>query len=380
MRNIILLGFASLFTDVASEMVYPLLPFFLTYSLGASPAILGLVEGIAETTASLLKVVSGHFSDRSRKRKRLTILGYSSSVAGRILLYAAPGWGMVLAGRVVDRLGKGIRTAPRDALIADSSAVGTRGTAFGLHRMMDTLGAAVGVVLAYLFLTRSGGDYRDVFLWSLVPAAIGVVLLFFVREGTHTSERVRQLPMFRWSILPRQLRVFLVIAAVFTLGNSSNTFLLLRATHLGYSPGGAVLLYLGYNIAYAVSSFPAGRLSDRIGRKTLLVTGYALYGMVYLLMGFVGSSETAWLIWLGFGLYGVYSALTEGIEKALVADLAPVEVRATAIGLHAAIVGAGLLPASLIAGLLWTHFGADTALFFGGGMGLIAATALFLLL
>lgn len=380
MRNIILLGFTSLFTDIASEMVYPLLPFFLTSSLGASAAILGLVEGVAESTASLLKVVSGYLSDRTRNRKRLTILGYSSSAAGKLLLYAAPGWGMVLAGRVVDRIGKGIRTAPRDALIADSSTDGARGAAFGLHRTMDTIGAALGVLLAYLFLTRSGDDYRSVFLWSLVPAAIGVVLLLFIREHISQTNRPRTLPRVRWSVLPRRLRVFLVFAAVFALGNSSNTFLLLRATEIGYSPAGALLLYLGYNIAYALSSLPAGRLSDRIGRKSLLVSGYGVYGFVYFLMGFLGGSGAVWLVWLGFGLYGVYSALTEGIEKALVVDLAPADVRATAIGLHATIVGIGLLPASVIAGLLWTHFGADTALFFGSGMGFAAAVGLLLLL
>ena len=228
MFNVIILGLTSFFTDVASEMVYPLIPFFLTSVLGASPAVLGLIEGAAESVASLLKVFSGYISDKLKKRKSLAITGYASSAVGKLLLYVANSWGFVFAGRVVDRLGKGIRTAPRDALIADSVDPAKKGTAFGLHRAMDTTGAAIGVVLAYFFLTHYAGEYSKVFLWSLVPAAIGILLLFLAREKK-AEIAARKAPSLKWKILPRTLQLFLIVAFIFTLGNSSNTFLLLRS-------------------------------------------------------------------------------------------------------------------------------------------------------
>jgi MFS family permease len=380
MRNIIILGLTSLFTDIASEMVYPLIPFFLTSTLGAGPAVLGVIEGIAESTASLLKVASGFISDRLHRRKTLTIAGYSGSMIGKVLLYAAGSWTVVLGARVIDRIGKGIRTAPRDALIAESADPETRGKAFGLHRSMDTAGAAIGVALAFLFFTHYTGNYRSVFLWSLVPAAIGVLLLIFVREvGPATPGHVH-LPSLSWNVLPKKLRVFLIITFIFTLGNSSNTFLLLRAGDLGFTPGTAILLYLVYNLSYAFFSYPAGRLSDRLGRKSLLVTGYAIYGLVYLGFALLNVQSGPSPVWALFSLYGLHSGVTEGVEKALVADLAPGELRGTAIGLHATIVGIGLLPASLIAGQLWAQLGPSAAFLFGGGMGLLSALGLFLLL
>ncbi len=379
MFNVIILGLTSFFTDIASEMVYPLIPFFLTVTLGASPAVLGLIEGVAESTASLLKVFSGYISDRLRKRKVLAITGYSSSAFGKLLLYIANSWGFVFAGRIVDRLGKGIRTAPRDALIAESTDPGKHGTAFGLHRAMDTGGAVIGVMLAYYFLTHYSGEYSEVFLWSLVPAVIGILLLFLVREKKMETS-ARKPPSLKWKILPRKLQLFLIVAFIFTLGNSSNTFLLLRSKDIGFTPATAILLYLVYNIIYGAVSYPAGRLSDRIGRKRLLVAGYLFYGLVYLGFAFISGPEHAWLMWTLFGVYGFYSAFTDGIEKALVADLAPADVRATAIGLHATILGIGLFPASFIAGELWQHIGPAAAFYFGSGMGILAAIGLLLVL
>jgi len=380
MFNIIILGLTSFFTDVASEMVYPLVPFFLTLKLGASPAVLGVIEGIAESLASLLKVFAGYISDRLKNRKGLTIVGYASSAVGKVLLLVANAWGMVLGARVVDRMGKGIRTAPRDALIADSSAEGQRGMSFGLHRAMDTGGAVLGVLLAYFFFTRFTGDYARVFLWSLLPAAIGVLLLVFVREAKPKEGKAARLPSLRWNVLPRKLQLFLIVALVFTLGNSSNTFLLLRAKNLGFSPATALLLYLVYNLVYGLVSYPAGKLSDRIGRKTLLVAGYAFYGLVYLGFALVNAPGQTWILWALFGLYGLYIGFTEGVEKALVTDLAPADLRATAIGLHATIVGIGLFPASFVAGQLWDRLGPAATFYFGGGMGLVAAVGLLLVL
>jgi MFS family permease len=381
MFNIILLGLTSFFTDISTEMIYPLVPFFLTLKLGASAELLGLIEGIAESVASLLKVFAGYISDRLKNRKGLTVVGYSASAVGKLLLYLANAWGIVLGARVVDRLGKGIRTAPRDALIAESSVEGKRGSAFGLHRALDSSGAVVGVLLAYFFFTRlAQGQYAPVFLWAIVPALIGVVLLFFVREAKSKPVKTAQLPSLRWNVLPRKLKAFLIVALVFTLGNSSNTFLLLRADKLGFSPATAILLYLVYNVVYALVSYPAGRLSDKIGRKRLLVAGYAFYGLVYLGFALVNAPAQAWVLWALFGLYGVYIGFTDGVEKALVSDLAPANIRATAIGLHATIVGIGLFPASLIAGQLWDRISPAAAFYFGGGTGLLAAIGLIFVL
>ncbi len=378
MLNIILLGLTSLFTDVASEMVYPLVPFFLTVRLGASPAVLGVIEGAAESVASLLKVVSGYLSDRLHDRKTLTIVGYACSALGKLLLALAAGWGMVLGGRVVDRVGKGIRTAPRDALVAESATDGRHGRAFGLHRALDSSGAVIGVALAYLFFTDHTGDYGRVFLWSVVPAVAAVALLFLVRESQSHGTAPLERALFRWRALPARLRWFLLITFVFTLGNSSNTFLLLRSKNLGYMPSTVILLYLAFNVVYALASYPAGWLSDHVGRKTLLVSGYAFYSAVYIGFAVLTPPQQA-LLWGLFGLYGLYMGVTDGVEKALVTDLAPPAVRATAIGLHATIVGLGLFPASLVAGELWEHVSPAAVFYVGGAMGALAAAGLLLL-
>lgn len=375
MFNVIILGLASFLTDVSSEMVYPLLPLYLTTRLGATPAIVGLIEGVAESLASLLKVFSGYISDRLQRRKPLAILGYSSSTLGKLFLYLSTSWGWVFAGRAVDRFGKGIRTAPRDALIADSTVAERRGQAYGLHRALDTAGAALGVILALTFMTAYRGNYKVVFLLSLIPAALGVGILLFAQEIRRPTPTAHL--SLRWSALPRRLQAFLIVILLFTLGNSSNQFLLLRAQNLGFDPQMILLLYLTYNIVYALFSYPAGRLSDIIGRKSLLVSGYLFYGLVYLGFAIVGQAS---LLWPLFAAYGLYIAFTEGVEKALVADIAPQELRATLIGLHATFVGAGLLPASFIAGALWNLFGAPAPFYFGSVMGLLAALGLWLVI
>jgi len=376
MFNVIITGITSFLTDISSEMIYPLLPLYLTTQLGASPAIVGLIEGIAESLASLLKVFSGYISDRVQKRKGLAMLGYASSTVGKFLFFLSTSWVWVLGGRVVDRFGKGVRTAPRDALIADSTAKERRGRAFGLHRALDTAGAVVGVGLAYYFLTTRQGDYKAVFLYSLIPAALGVAVLSLARETKAVKATASERPLsFNWSALPTRLKAFLAVVLLFTLGNSSNQFLLLRAKNLGFTPESVLLLYMAYNIIYALFSYPAGRLSDRIGRKSLLVAGYIFYGLVY--FGFALVREASYL-WLLFAAYGLYIALTEGVQKALMADLAPVELRATLIGLHATFVGIGLFPASFLAGVLWDAFGAPAPFYFGGAMGLLAALGLWL--
>lgn len=386
MFNVILLGLVSFLTDASSEMVYPLVPLYLT-ALGAGPGVLGLIEGLAESTASLLKVFSGYIADRFRRRKPLAIAGYAGSPFGKLFIAVSTAWPLVFLGRLLDRFGKGVRTAPRDALIAESADPGRRGFTYGLHRAMDTAGAVVGTGLAILLLSRLGvkdpASFRAVFLWSLLPAVAGVALLFFVREAKPDGKSLAKKLSLQWSALDRRLKAFLVVTFLFTLGNSSNMFLLRRAeeilgAHHALNPVvGTLWLYLAYNVVYSLISLPAGILSDRLGRKALLVTGYLFYGLVYLGFALVKAPATLW--WL-FGAYGVYIGLTEGVEKALVADVAPPHLRATMIGLHATLVGIGLFPASLLAGFLWQTFGAAAPFYFGGALGLAAAIGLALVI
>jgi MFS family permease len=378
--NVIVTGIASLLTDVSTEMTYPLIPLYIS-ALGAPPAVIGLIEGFAESTASVLRVFSGWFSDRLRRRKPVAIAGYAGSTVGKLLLYISTGWGLVFAGRMVDRFGKGIRTAPRDALIADSTAKGGRGTAFGLHRALDTLGAAVGVLAAIWLVSRMGHslvphDYQRLFLVSLIPAALGVMALLFARERRKQAE-ARKLPRLSLKLLPTRLRWFLFVVFLFSLGNSSNQFLILRAKNLGMSVLAALAAYLLYNVVYSILSYPAGRLSDRIGRKRLLVAGYAFYGIVYIGFALARGPEAVWIL---FAIYGAFSALNEGLEKALVADVSPPEHRGTFVGLHSTLTGVGLLPASLLAGGLWSLFGAPAPFWFGGALGLLAAVGLAIVL
>jgi MFS family permease len=377
MLNIILLGLASLLTDISSEMVYPLLPIYLVQQLGVGPVILGFIEGIAESLSSLFKVFSGYFSDKFKSRKPFAILGYGSSTIGKLFLYLSTSWHGVFAGRAIDRFGKGIRTAPRDALIAESASPLKRGAAFGLHRAMDTAGAAVGVLLAYFLITAKPGSFKNIFLISLIPAGLAVLFLFFVKEkGKALVSRLAPAKL-EWRRLNPKLKLFLIFTLVFTLGNSSNQFLLLRAKDSGSPMPKVLLFYLFYNIVYALTAYPAARLSDKIGRRKILVWGYFFYGLVYL--GFAANNAVNNFWWL-FGLYGIYIGFTEGVEKALLVDVAPGELKATVIGLHATLVGLGLFPASFLAGLLWKFWGASAPFYFGGIMGITASICLWFIL
>lgn len=379
--NVIILGIVSLLTDISTEMVYPLLPIFLTTVLGASPAIVGVIEGIAESFASLLKVVSGYIGDKTKRKKQLTLIGYGSSLLGKAVLLFAGSWGTVLLSRIGDRLGKGIRTAPRDALIADAADAKARGHAFGLHRAMDTFGAAAGVAIAYFLLTgvSSGtgtANFRRIFLLSLIPAILGVLAILLVRRP-QKQVQVKGKVAFSWRRLDGKLKGFLLLTFIFTLGNSSNQFLLLRASKLGASTAVVVLMYLVYNLSYGLLSYPAGRLSDKVGRRRVLVTGYLIYGLVYFAFARVTQASQLWLLFI---VYGFYIAFTHGVEKAFLADVAPTDLRGTVMGLHAALVGTALLPASFIAGFLWDFFGAPAPFYFGGTMGLLAAVGLLVIL
>lgn len=399
-KNIYLLGATSLFNDISSEMIYPLIPLFLTGVLGATPAIVGLIEGIAESLAALLRVVSGNISDRLKRRKDLALAGYSLSTLAKVFFYLAGSWGMVLLGRIGDRFGKGVRTAPRDALIAESAPAGRTGSAFGLHRAMDTIGAAVGVGIAYYFIKTNLGSMRSVFLWALLPAGLALLCLLLVKERresgwpgrgystTVTSKNVAHwqgkgqktrtpLPGLKltdwvdsWRSLSPTLKGFLIVSFIFTLGNSSNQFLLLRASIAGFNTANVLLLYLLFNISYSLAAYPAGRLMDRIGPRYLIVGGYIAYSAVYTGFALFDSTRAIALLFL---LYGLYLAMTHGVEKALIADLSPAIARGTLLGFHATLEGIGLFPASLLAGWLWNSFGFRYALGLGGLTGFIAA-------
>ncbi|MGB9736222.1 MAG: MFS transporter [bacterium] len=390
MWNIIITGLTSLFTDISSEMIYPIISLYLL-ALGSTPEIVGLIEGIAESTASIVKVFSGAISDRVKKRKSLAIFGYAFSPIGKFFMWLANGWGFVFIGRTLDRFGKGIRTAPRDTIIAESSPSEKRGAAFGLHRAMDTLGAIIGVIIAILIMRHFGLNeglhttqklrsylpgFKAIILLSLIPAVIGVAVLFLVKE-TGSGEPLAHNLSLKWSKLDKRLKAFLVVTFIFTLGNSSNQFLLMRAKGIGFSVEGVLWLYLVYNLVYGIISWPAGRLSDKIGRKTLIVSGYFVYAFVYIGFGLTSTSPVMWVL---FSIYGIYIAFTEGVEKALVSDIAPKDLKATLIGLHATLVGIGLFPASLLAGFIWSTLGPQFTFYFGGIMGLVAALGMLIVL
>lgn len=398
-KNVFILGLVSFFTDISSEMLYPIIPLFLTAVLHAPMSVVGLIEGIAESTASLLKVVSGWMSDKSGKRKPFVIYGYSLSTIAKPLLAFAATWHFVLAARFLDRFGKGLRSSARDALIADSTEAQYRGKAFGFHRSLDSIGAVIGPLIALLLLYyldknhwNLDASYRMIFLIAFIPALISVLLLlFFVTEKA--GERKDDLK-FRLSDFSRDFKIFLLISVVFAIGNSSNVFLILRANDIFGNFGGVpsiitstfgsfvvvavvILTYVIYNITYSLFSMPAGMLSDRIGRRNVMIGGFLIYSIVYL--GFAIANE-GYLVWILFAIYGFYIAMTDGVSKAYAVDLVPADKRGTAIGLYYTATGLMALAASIIAGLLWDLAGASAPFLFGSAMALVAAVMLVMLL
>lgn len=371
--NIKAFAWASFLRDVASEMVYPLLPGFFANVLRTGATFLGITEGIAEATASVLKGVSGYWSDRVKRRKPMVLLGYGISALTTPLIGFAYHWWVVLAARFGDRVGKGIRTAPRDALIADSVSENIRGKSFGLHRAADTAGAVVGPLLAWLLMWLTGNNYRLVFWLSLIPGVICVlVLVLFVKETG--IARIKKGIRASLKELPIPFFTFLAIMGFFSLGNSSNTFLLLKAQASGVAPALVPALYALFNIVYAATAYPLGALSDRWGRRTLLIIGFLIYGAVYLLSALTGF---AWAWWLILPLYGLFYGATDGVQRAMVADVVKDErLRGTAYGLYHMTVGVLLLPASLLAGFLWDKVSPQTPFFIGGAVGVSAAIML----
>lgn len=383
-RAVIVLGIVSFFADVSSEIAYPLIPLFLTGVLRTPIAAVGLIEGVAESTASLLKVASGWWSDRIGRRMPLVVAGYALAALGKVLLAFAGSWPMVFGARFVDRFGKGVRGAPRDALLADVTEPDQRGRAFGLHRAMDTAGAVVGPLLALALVALFDDRLRLVFLVAAVPGVLAVVALAFVHEPARTpparpaapppTADSTAAPAAVRSRLDRRLVLFFAATLVFALGNSSDVFILLRAKDLGLSTTLVVLVYVVYNFVYMSAAYPIGTLSDRIGRRGIFVAGLLTFATVYLGLALV---REAWLVWPLFAMYGLYMAATDGVGKALISDLAPADRRGAVLGLYGTITGVSTLGASLAAGLLWDFVGVP-APFLLGAFGALAAAVLLL--
>jgi MFS family permease len=392
-RNVVALGFVSLFTDVSSEMLVYLIPLYLANVLLAPAAVIGLIEGLAESTASVLKLVSGALSDRLSRRRLLVGIGYGTSVAAKVLYLGAVAWPIVLLGRVGDRIGKGIRTSPRDALIADSTAPENRGVAYGLHRAMDTTGAFAGVLVAALVIWLTEGAatkltadaFRILVLLALVP---GLLAIATIVVGVRDVPRSAKVPpaaapvaapvvakaqafslrrrivgdSAQWRSFPRPFWLFILANALFTLGNSSDAFLALRSQNLGLTLLALLLTIVAFNATNAVVAWPAGALSDRIGRRGLIAAAWLIYALCY--AGFAVATSAVWVVPLWIA-YGTYYALSEGVGKALVADMAPTELRATAFGILNSVQGVMILPASVIAGLLWSLIAPPAPFWFG---------------
>jgi len=387
--NVFFLGLVSLLTDISSEMIFTLVPLFLANVLGAATTVIGFIGGLSESTDAIFRIISGWYSDRIGKRKPFALLGYGISTLVKPFMYLAGSWGAVAAIRFSDRLGKGLRSSPRDALLADSADSAKRGRSFGLHRAMDTIGAAIGLTVAavIIYQTQGGGmelgleTYRWLVLAGTIPAVLAVlVLFFFVKEGKKTEPMtagaaIQQKTGWRGALsgFDMRFRLFLLVMAVFTLGNSSDFFVILRAQNLEAPLVQVTLMLVLFNITYAAVSWPAGRLSDKLGRRRIIAIGWGVYALTYLGFAVTGS---LWQIWLLFAAYGIYYGVVEGVARAFVADLVPADKRGTAYGLYHGVVGLTLLPASLIAGWLWDAVGSAAPFYFGAGLAFLAMLGL----
>ena len=380
--NVWIVTATSFLTDISSEMIVYLVPLFLANVLKAGTAVIGLIEGLAETTASLMKIYSGALSDKLGKRKWITVVGYALSTIAKPFMYFAETWHWVLGVRVADRLGKGIRTAPRDAIVAGSIDEKQRGLAFGIHRAGDTAGAFFGLLIAavIVWLTQAGAadltrrTFQIAILISIIPAVLAVLVLAIGARDVATEKR-SQAPILSMKGMDNRFKIFMVVLVLFTLGNSSDAFIILRGQERGLDVLQIMLMLMTFNLIYALLAGPLGALSDKIGRRRLIIAGWIAYGLVYL--GFA-LSRTGWQIWMLYGFYGIYYAATEGSAKALIADMVPDERRGTAYGLYNAAIGLTAFPASALAGLLWQGafgwhgFGPSAPFFFGAGLALLA--------
>jgi len=372
---VIKLGIVSFFADVASEMLYPVTPIFLTATLGASMTSIGVIEGIAEAIASLLKTYSGAWSDRLAKRKPFIVAGYFLGAISKPWIGLSHRWTEVLLARAMDRTGKGLRSAPRDALIADSVTLANRGAAFGWHRAMDTFGAAVGPLIAVGFLAYHPDSLRSLYYWALLPGLISVFIVLTIREKRHHAAPgpTWTNPFRAWAEMPTPFKKYVCAWGAFSLTNSSDVFLILQAKASGLSSTWVILLYCAYNLVYSLSSPYLGRLSDSIERKHVLIFGLLVFVAVYVGFGF---ASAPWHFCVLFFTYGFYMAATDGVGKALAVDLTPAHLKATGIGMLGTVTGFATIVASISAGLIWDHFGARWTFLFGAFGALVASLML----
>lgn len=382
-RNVWAVSLTSFFMDISSEMVINILPLFLSNVLGVKTNIIGLIEGVAEATASILKLFSGWVSDKIGGRKWPAVIGYTISAISKPFFYFANSWGAIAGARWADRVGKGIRTSPRDALVADSIQPEQRGVAFGFHRAADTAGAMLGLVIALLVtwlaqkksVELSAGTFRTIVLISIAPAILAVFALILGTKDVQPKESGIR-PKFAFKSLGKPFMIFMVIVAIFDLGNSSDAFLVLRAQERGLNVLGILGMLITFNLIYTLISTPAGSLSDKIGRRKIIIGGWFVYAAIYL--GFA-LAQTAAHVWILYAIYGLYYGMAYGTAKAMVADLVPVNLRGTAYGTYNGILGLLDFPASLIAGILWQGaagwkgFGPSAPFYFGSALALIAA-------
>lgn len=374
--NVMVLGVVSLLNDVASEMVYPIVPIFLMTVLGAPALVVGIIEGIADSSSKILMAFTGIVSDRLQKRKEFVTWGYSFATLSHLIMSLAHSWPLVLVARVINRVGKGLRTSARDALITESTEKVDRGRSFGWHRMMDSFGSVLGPLLSVWLLQMSRNNYSQLFFMAFIPALLGVLLVvFFVKEKKKVALGLQGM-RFQWGKTNASFRIFLAISFIFTLGNSSSVFMILRAQNLGLSVTMTVFTYVLSNLTYALFSLPAGIISDRIGSRKVLFTGFLLFALVYLAFGIINESA---LIWILFPIYGVYMAITDGVGKSYISKLIPHEISASAFGIYDTAMGLGTFLASTIAGALWTFAGVRSPFYFGGMMAIVAAGLFFTL-
>jgi MFS family permease len=370
-KNVFVAGLVSFFMDVSSEMIYPLVPLFLANILGINKSVIGLIEGIAESTASLLKVFSGWFSDRIGNRKWLMAAGYGISTLSRPIVALATGWHHVMGSRFLDRFGKGVRTAPRDAIIAESSEKSHLGRAFGFHRSMDTLGAVVGPALAFFLLGVFSNNYRWVFWLSMIPGSIAVLLIIvFITEKRTVTLPDAERPKLTFKHFDWRFKFFVAITTLFAFGNSSDVFLILRAQQIGIPTLLIPVVYLVFNLVYSLSAIPAGIAADRFGRKRVILLGFVLFAVLY--YGFASAKDVT-AIWVLFSFYGLFMGLTEGIQKAFLSTIIPPDFKATAFGVYNTAVGLAMFPASLIGGWLWEHVSPEATFYFGSITASLAA-------
>ncbi|MEJ2567355.1 MAG: MFS transporter [candidate division WOR-3 bacterium] len=373
-KNVKSLGFVSFLNDAASEMIYPLLPIFLTSVLGVGAGVLGVIEGVAESTASLLKLFSGWISDKLKKRKALILFGYSLAALGRPVIALSRYWWQVAIIRFIDRFGKGVRTSPRDALISLSTAEEIKGKAFGFHRAMDHAGAIIGPICAVILL-RFGMSLKNLFAWALLPGIITIIIVFFFVKEKKTESKAKNIE-FKLSLLSKNFKIYLLILILFTLGNSSDAFLILRAKDAGISTSLIPVLWIVLHFVKMTTSIPGGEWSDKAGRRKVIVSGWIVYALIYLGIGF---SSRVFHIWGLFALYGIYFGLTEGVEKAFVSDLVEGAFQGTAFGFYHLAVGITAFPSSVFFGLIWQRFGPLAAFSYGSALAGLASILLLIL-